>query len=135
MLRSWSVHGGFWSVPDGFWSVLLGSRFSIHDLDDADAFSRAPSEENADNIDIPDIEGEVNLHLNAIMQHLPASDARLIEIRTQTEKDETLKELSRVINEGWPNERKQCDDRIKMYWDYRTDLSLFDGLILKDAKL
>ena len=33
------------------------------DLDDADAFSRALSEENADNTDISDIEGEVNLHL------------------------------------------------------------------------
>ena len=93
------------------------------------------AEENADNIDIPDIEGEVNLHLNAIMQQLPASDARLIEIRTETEKDETLKGLSRVINEGWPDKRKQSDDRIKMYWDYRTDLSLFDGLILKGCQI
>ena len=85
----------------------------------------APSGDLTDDIKIPDIEGEVDHHLDAIIQQVATSDARLQEIKTESEKDETLKELSRVITRGWPKENKQCKDKkMRLYWDYRADLSV-----------
>ena len=71
----------------------------------------------------------IQLKPDTVPFHLSA--ARHVALPMQ---DKVRIELSRVINEGWPDERKQCDDRNKMYWDYCTDLSLFDGLILKGCQ-
>ena len=42
----------------------------------------------------------------AMISMLPLSDGKLREITEETKKDEMMKELVRVITEGWPNNKK-----------------------------
>ena len=87
---------------------LLKCNFTAHyvpgkDLDDADAFSRAPTEEPTE--DDQEMEKELYLYVNAIMGNLPASDPMLEKIRSETVKDKVLTKVAEYTREGWP-ERK-----------------------------
>ena len=59
------------------------------------------------------------------------STARIVEIRTATEKDETLQILKQVILQGWPEERKDLPEQAKPYFSTRNDLTVQDGLIFR----
>ena len=85
------------------------------DLVDVDAFSRAPTQ-------LPKeeelfAERDVECHVMAALEQMPASDSRLEEIRSKTCEDETLVELTKIISHGWPAEKKDCSESIKPYWD------------------
>ena len=78
------------------------------DLVDVDAISRAPTQ-------LPK-EGElyakrdVECHVMAVLQQMPASDSRLEEIRSKSCEDETLIELTKIISSGCPVEKKDCTE-------------------------
>ena len=43
--------------------------------------------------------------------------------------------LKNVIYRGWPEYRKQCPQELWDYWNFRCDLVLEDGLILKGDRM
>ena len=50
-------------------------------------------------------------------------------------KDETLITLKNMILKGWPEKRDECPQILKSYWNYRDELSVLDGLILKGTRI
>ena len=103
------------------------------DLVDVDAFSRAPTQ-------LPKeeelfAERDVECHVMAALEQMPASDSRLEEIRSKTCEDETLVELTKIISRGWPAEKKDCSESIKPYWDSRAGLTTVNGLVLRGSQI
>ena len=70
------------------------------------------------------------LEVNAITSILPASPAKLEEIRQCTDQDVVLAHLG-VVHHGWPEYANECHQNIKQFWNFREDLSVENGLILK----
>lgn len=75
------------------------------------------------------------IEVDAITQHLPATPAKLKEICDATSEDITLSHLKDVIYRGWPEYMKDCPNDLKEYWNFREDLSVESGLVLKGHRL
>ena len=103
------------------------------DMKDADAFSRYPTEQPTAEDRLK--EEEVSIYMSAVSEHLPASDEKLEEIKSETAKDSILQQVIQVMEEGWPETRKQCIEAAKPYWDYRGDLSVCKGVVLCGEKI
>ena len=75
-------------------------------------------------------------HVN-MASFLPISDQRLQDIRTETEKDETLQILKSesVILQGWPAERNAVPAQVTPYYGIRDELSVQDGLIFRSDRV
>ncbi|CAB3997901.1 retrotransposon-like family member retr-1, partial [Paramuricea clavata] len=96
----------------------------------ADALSRVSCmEPPVDGNEVPMIE------INEISSTLPASPTKLDEIREQTRQDATLDHLKEVIHHGWPEYPSQCPSDLKEFWNFREDLSVENGLVLKRHRL
>ena len=50
-------------------------------------------------------------------------------------KDTELNRLKDIIYKGWPQFRKQCPQELWEYWNFRCDLVIEDGLILKGDRI
>ena len=75
------------------------------------------------------------LEVDAITHTLPASPAELDEIPNYTSQDIVLSYLKDVIYQGWPEYPNECPANLKMFWNFREDLSVENGLILKGHRL
>ena len=92
----------------------------------ADALSRVS------HMEPPLKENEVPLlEVNAITSTLPASPAKLEEIRQCTDQDVVLAHLKDVVHHGWPEYPNECPQDLREFWNFREDLSVENGLILK----
>ena len=69
------------------------------------------------------------------IETLPVSQAKLSELREETLKDMELTILKDTILNGWPENKKQLNPRITHYWNFRDEISYFDGLMLKGEKV
>ena len=52
-------------------------------------------------------------------------------IKNESAKDPEQHLFKHTIHNGWPDQRKQCQHELCDYWNFRCDLVLADGLILK----
>ena len=76
-------------------------------------------------IELPPKENEVPLvELDAITSTLPASPAKLEEIRQCTDQDVVLAHLKDVVHHGWPEHPTECPQDLKEYWNFREDLKM-----------
>ena len=67
---------------------------------------------------------ELHLHLNA-------TPTRINQIKEETAKDAVLLSLRAVITQGWPDTKSECPPHLHAYWNYRDELTVADGIILK----
>ena len=56
-------------------------------------------------------------------------------VRNAVQEDRILNLLKKTIYSGWPPYRRQCPSELWEYWNYRCDLVLEDGLILKGNRV
>ena len=56
-------------------------------------------------------------------------------VKSAIRKNPTLYLLRDTIYNGWPSYRKQCPEQLWDYWNFRCDLLLEDGLILKGDRV
>ena len=56
-------------------------------------------------------------------------------VKSAPTQDATLNMLKDMIYQGWPDYRKQCPQELWDYWNFRSDLVLEDGFILKGDKI
>ena len=69
------------------------------------------------------------------IEALPVSQAKLSELRDETQKDVELTLFKDTILNGWPENKKRLNPRISHYWTFRDEISYFDGLMLKGEKV
>ena len=98
------------------------------DIPVADALSRISSchDEAVQGLDVSVHEIHVNLN---------ASPTRVRQIQEETAKDPTLLALHEVIMGGWPEKRSDCPANLHAHWNYRDELTVADGLILKGTRI
>ena len=73
--------------------------------------------------------------VNLITSNLPVSSTEIDLIHEETSKDPTLTLLRHYIHMGWPNDHRILPQELHMFWNYREDLSMENGLITKGARL
>ena len=83
----------------------------------------------------PTLSQSLECHVNVVMSSLPVSDQKLQEIRNASENDTQLCRLRQTILDGWPESRKKCPPEVTDYWNHRDELSVINGLILKNQKI
>lgn len=59
----------------------------------------------------------------------------LQELKDHLNKDDAMCQLSEVIKNGWPNEKKLCPPCITPYWEHRDELVLFRDVVIKGQAL
>ena len=69
------------------------------------------------------------------IENLPCSQSKLSALKEETLKDIELNILKDTISRGWPENKKQINPRITQYWNFRDEISYFDGLLLKGEKV
>ena len=67
--------------------------------------------------------------------YLNASSNKCVSLAAETYKDETLVALKNQIIKGWPPMRSECLKNLQDYWNYRDELSILDGLVLKGVRI
>ena len=50
-------------------------------------------------------------------------------------KDETMQALKHQIIKGWPPTRTECSGNLQEFWNYRDEVSVLDGLVLKGSHI
>ena len=71
---------------------------------------------------------EMHLHLNA-------SPSRIDQLKEETAKNEVFFSLRSVITQGWPNTRSDCPAHLYAFRNYRHELTVADGVILKGTRI
>ncbi|KAL9698547.1 hypothetical protein quinque_001988 [Culex quinquefasciatus] len=90
----------------------------------ADALSR--------DVNNPTPQKDEDLEVHVVLN---VSKAWMKEIVTKTDEDATLRKLINTINTGWPIELEEADVELKPYWNFRDELSTYEGLIFKGDRL
>ena len=62
-----------------------------------------------------------------------ARSEKCASLTAETSKDETFVALKNQIIKGWLPMRSECLKSLQDYWNYRDELSILDGLVLKET--
>ena len=92
----------------------------------ADALSRLPVE---------DTDAILNLEAQIHDVQSQFSTEILSRIKSETAKDVELNVLCEVIYTGWPETRSEASSPSRPYWNYRDELSIEDGIIVKGERI
>ena len=90
----------------------------------ADAISRLPNPHNNEEIPLA-----VHVHAAKI------SHPRRTELREMTATDPVLECLRDITIAGWPADIKQVPTDIRQYWNFRDEITVYDGLLLKGGRI
>ena len=83
-------------------------------------------------------EGEIkglDISIHEVHSQINASPTSIIESKKETAKDAVLSLLRETIMTGWPETHKDCPSSLHGYWNYRDELAVEDGLILKGTRI
>ena len=67
--------------------------------------------------------------------HFISTPIDLTAVKSSTAQDPIMNLLKHTIYNGWPPYRKQCPQEIWEFWNFRCDLTLEDGLVLKGSRI
>ena len=73
------------------------------------------------------------LDLKIHNMYLNASDDKCLSLATEMTKDPVMQALKHQIIKGWPSIRSECSSKLQDYWNYRDELSVLGGLVLKGS--
>ena len=94
----------------------------------ADTLSRAFSpDENT-------VSAQSNLERVCMIQSLPMTEHRILEIKKATESDDEMKLLKSIIINGWPGDKLQLPPEVLPYFSIRDELSVQDGIIFRGER-
>ena len=66
-----------------------------------------------------------------MVDFLPITSGRLVDLRRKTELDEGLQQFKHIIKIGWPETKEELPSEIGRYFDFREELSIQDGILSK----
>ena len=70
------------------------------------------------------LEAETSLRVDTLVANLLVSPDRLGRVSEETQKDESLSELSENIIIGWPRYHKDCNPLVRQCWPFRGEITL-----------
>ena len=75
------------------------------------------------------------LSVYQITSHLNARSHSLQQIREATQADDILAILKYIVQQGWPSSIKKVPSKIQPFWTFHEELTIEDGLVLKEQEL
>ena len=100
----------------------------------ADHLSRASLADNnemTDNFQVFALEVETLTPFDSIK----VAPERLSQLQKCTAQDLVLETLKTTVLTGWPERRDECPVQIRDYWNYREEISLYNGLLFKSQRV
>ena len=79
-------------------------------------------------------ETEKDTEIVHMASHLAISESQLKEIQQATSKDEILKDVMKIIIEGWPAKKDGLHARVHPYFHIRDQLATQDGIVFKGPR-
>ena len=73
---------------------------------------------------------ELNVYVNSVIKYMPIRDS-IPRISTRNISRPSLRALAKQIKNGWPDHHDDVDHSIRPYFNFRHELSLNNGMILK----
>lgn len=70
-----------------------------------------------------------------MVDYVTIGTERLNRIKTNTETDEALQMLKKVIQQGWPEDKHVLPNQVLPYFNIRDELSLQDGIIFRGERI
>ena len=95
----------------------------------ADALSRVTPLDFEDH----DVDKEV-LAVN-VLTYTAIEEREKTELLNETDKDAELQASKMVISKGWPKKRSSLAPNLQLYWNYRDELTIEDGILMKGQKI
>ena len=89
----------------------------------ADAMSRCPSHSSEE------------IKLDMRVDYVAFSKAWIAKLRDATWEDPILSTVYQLTQQGWPHQRRCTPRMARAYWDFRDELSIDDGLLLKGPRI
>ena len=83
---------------------------------------------------IPDIKKTIpglNVTIHEVGVFSNTDNTSMQSIQKETQNDAELQTLLQFIMKGFPMTKDECHDAIKPYFNYREELTVVDGLVLK----
>ncbi|KAK6184246.1 hypothetical protein SNE40_006752 [Patella caerulea] len=99
----------------------------------ADTLSRAPHAKAI--YDDLIFQNDTCVYVHSIMNHLPASDKRLEQIRSHQNSDDVCKQLLFLCLKGWPEYMQKLSPELRVYYSHRGNLSIVDNLLMYDSRI
>ena len=98
----------------------------------ADALSRAPVSKASAADEL--LQREATAYVDFVVEHLPATEQRLQEIRECQQKDAVCQKLTELCKSGWP-EKSALSADVKPYFSVSSQLSVEHGLLLRGGRI
>ena len=98
----------------------------------ADALSRMQAENSNKMATVP--EEEMNIYVDSVLDSLPVSDVKLMEIKEAQDEDPVCRQIRNSCMEGWPD-KFHLNDALKPYWSVRGELTVVYGILLKSSRI
>ena len=76
-------------------------------------------------------EAEIEMEQVESIKNIPISDERLGELKKATEEDPEMKVLLTTVQQGWPESKRETPAIIHGYFNYRDEIVVQNGLIIK----
>lgn len=100
----------------------------------ADALSRLPLKDS----NCPDL-GEDFQNFHVCITEITAINAfsgpKLEYLRESTNNDIELQKLITQVIDGWPTLKQHVPYELRPYWDYRDEISVYDGIVFKGERI
>ena len=93
----------------------------------SDAISRLSTHDNSKGTTVENL--DISIH--AIEELTGFNSLSVDKIRQHTTKDQTMQLLIQHINNGFPESSTTLPDSIKVYFSFRDELTVCNGIILK----
>ena len=61
--------------------------------------------------------------------------ATMNQFREETGKDPSLMALNKVVLGGRPSQKSEVPEQIRAYWDFRDEISVYNGVLFKSHKV
>ena len=96
----------------------------------ADMLSRAPADLGT--TEDEKLTQETDIYVNMVINNLPATDKRLVEIKEAQDSDMTCSKVKQYGKEGWPTKVK---GELKKYQALQSELTVHSSLLMKGSRL
>jgi len=83
----------------------------------------------------PEMSEGMEVQVHALIDNMPISDKKMIEIKEATEADMQCQVLKQMIEDGWPQLREDCPITAREYWNHRDELVIMNDIIFKGPKI
>lgn len=70
-----------------------------------------------------------------VLAFLAVTNQAADRMRKSTERDATLQQLQSVVFNGWPEHQHQVPESVRPFWNFRQQISVHDGILLKGHKI